>query len=232
MVSAPEDPTGVDFRLRNVRAGVALSVFCCTYLLVYCVVTWHRPHRDVLVGLAVYSILSSLGMLRLPLEPVMRHPRWREVFFMSWSALLILFVTVIVLVDGGVSSPAAAIYFLPLAFAALSYPVASMVAVAVLDIAGYVIAAVAVGGVSATNVAFVAMTLVCASWMCAWQARLPAQHRKGLSPARARAEPRRERARVPRADALPGALNRRGFDERFAAELSRAARAAGELGLI
>src|SRR4051795_4644198 len=180
MVSVPEDPTGVDFRLRNVRAGVALSVFCCTYLLAYCAVTWHRPHRDVLVGLAAYSIVTSFAMLRLPLEPVMRHPRWREVFFMGWSALLILFVTVIVLVDGGVSSPAAAIYFLPLVFAALSYPVASMVAVAVLDIAGYVIAAVAVGGVSATNVAFVALTLSCASWMCAWQERIHERHRHEL----------------------------------------------------
>src|SRR3954447_14414228 len=172
MVSVPEDPTGVDFRLRNVRAGVALSVFCCAYLLVYCAVTWHRPHRDVLAGLAIYSIVSSSAMLRLPLDGVMRHPRWREVFFMGWSALLILFVTIIVLVDGGVSSPVAAVDFLPLVFAALSYPVASMIAVAVLDIAGYVIAAVAVGGVSATNVAFVAMTRVCASRMCAGQARL------------------------------------------------------------
>ena len=32
MVSEPEDPTGVHFRLRKVRAGVALSVFCCVYL--------------------------------------------------------------------------------------------------------------------------------------------------------------------------------------------------------
>src|SRR3954464_2726085 len=219
MVSRSSDPTGVEFRLRNVRAGVALSVFCCVYLLAYCAITWSHPHRDVLLGLAIYSIVSSLAMLRVPLEGVMRHPFWREAFFMGWSALLILFVTIIVLVDGGVSSPAAAVYFLPLVFAALSYPVASMVAVAVLDIAGYVIAAVAVGGVSATNVAFVAMTLVCASWMCAWQARLHAQHRKELS-------------RVSRADALTGALNRRGFDERFAAELSRAARAADALGLI
>src|SRR3954447_16148076 len=210
MASQPADPTGVEFRLRNVRAGVALSVFCCTYVLGYCAITWSHPHRDVLLGLAIYSIVSSLAMLRLPLEGVMRHPFWREAFFMGWSALLILFVTIIVLVDGGVSSPAAAVYFLPLVFAALSYPVKSMVAVAVVDIAGYVIAAVAVGGVSATNVAFVAMTLVCASWMCAWQARLHAQHRKELS-------------RVSRADALTGALNRRGFDERFAAELSRAA---------
>jgi diguanylate cyclase (GGDEF)-like protein len=209
----------VEFRLRNVRAGVALSVFCCAYLLVYCAITWSHPHRDVLLGLAIYSIVSSLLMLRLPLEGVMRHPRWREAFFMGWSCLLIVFVTVIVLVDGGVASPSAAVYFLPLVFAALSYPVKSMVAVAVVDVAGYVFAALAVGGVSPTTVGFVALTLVCASWMCAWQARIHQQHRDQLN-------------RVSRADPLTGALNRRGFDERFAAELSRAERAGDPLGLI
>jgi diguanylate cyclase (GGDEF)-like protein len=219
MADAAADPTGVEFRLRNVRAGVALSVFCCAYLLGYCFLTWDRPHRGVLLALALYSIATSLAMLRLPLEPVMRHPRWREVFFMGWSALLIVFVTVIVLVDGGVSSPAAAVYFLPLVFAALSYPVASMVAVAVVDISAYVVAAVAVGGVSPTTVAFVALTLFCASWMCAWQARIHQRHREELR-------------RVSRADPLTGALNRRGFDERFAGELDRARRAGAALGLI
>src|SRR3954447_3421461 len=219
MASEPADSTGLEFRLRNVRAGVALSVFCCTYLMGYCAITWSRPHRALFLALATYSIVTSLAMLRLPLEPVMRHPRRREAFFMGWSSLLILFVTVLVVLDGGVSSPIAAVYFLPLVFAALSYPVRSMVAVSVVDVTAYVVAAVAIGGVSASEVAFVALTLVCASWMCAWQARLQEHQRSELS-------------RVSRADPLTGALNRRGFDERFAAELSRADRAGTALGLI
>jgi diguanylate cyclase (GGDEF)-like protein len=219
MVSQPADATGSEFRLRNVRAGVALSVFCCTYLLGYCVVTWSQPHRGVLLALVIYSIASSLLMLRLPLEPVMRHPRRREAFFIGWSTLLILFVTIIVLFDGGVSSPIAAVYFLPLVFAALSYPVRSMVAVSVIDVVAYLVAALAVGGVSTTEMTVVALTLVCASWMCAWQAHMHELQRDELS-------------RVSRADPLTGALNRRGFDERFAAELSRAARAGAALGLI
>jgi hypothetical protein len=40
-------------------------------------------------------------------------------------------------------------------FAALSYPVASMIAVAVIDVAAYVVAALALGGTAATSVAFV-----------------------------------------------------------------------------
>jgi hypothetical protein len=209
MVSPPADPTGSGFRLRNVRAGVALSVFCCTYLLGYCVVTWSHPHRGVLLALVMSSIVSSLLMLLLPLEPVMRHPRRREAFFMGWSTLLIVFVTIIVLFDGGVSSPIAAVYFLPLVFAALSYPVRSMIAVSVIDVTAYLLAALAVGGVSTTEMTVVALTLVCASWICAWQARMHELQRDELS-------------RVSRADPLTGALNRRGFDERFAAELSRA----------
>jgi diguanylate cyclase (GGDEF)-like protein/putative nucleotidyltransferase with HDIG domain len=219
MVSAPADPTGVDFRLRNVRAGVFLSVFCCAYLLAYCAITWERPHRAVIVALAVYSIVTSLAMLRLPLEGLMRRPRWRETFFMGWSSLLIVFVTTMVLLDGGVESPLAAVYFLPLVFAALSYPMASMIAVAVIDITAYVVAAVAIGGESATTVAFVALTLACASWMCAWQARNHDLQRHELQ-------------RLSSADALTGALNRRGFDERIAGELARAERGGTAVGLI
>ena len=61
--TGPSDPTGVEFRLRNVRAGVALSVFCCSYLLAYCAITWSRPHRDVLAGLAIYSIATGVQAL-------------------------------------------------------------------------------------------------------------------------------------------------------------------------
>ena len=52
----------------------------------------------------------------------------------------------------------------------------------------------------------------CAARMCAWQARNHERHRQELS-------------RVSRADPLTGCLNRRGFEERFAAELGGAQRA-------
>src|SRR4051794_13946327 len=52
-----------------------------------------------------------------------------------------------------------------------------MIAVAVVDVVGYVFAAVAIGGVSPTAGGFLALTLVWASWVWAWQARLPAPPR-------------------------------------------------------
>src|SRR4029079_14183231 len=58
-----------------------------------------------------------------------------------------------------------------------------------------------------------------AGGMSAWQAREHERQRSAL-------------ARVSRADPLTGVLNRRGFDERLDAELSRARRAGGAVGLL
>jgi diguanylate cyclase (GGDEF)-like protein len=218
-VSEPADSTGVEFRLRNVRAGVALSLASAVSLTLYCLITWSHANRSAIVAVCVVSGSASLLIERLPLERVMRRTRSREAFFVSWTTILIVIITAMVVLDGGVTSPIAGAYFLPLVFAALSYPVAAMVAVAVVDVSAYTGAAITMGGLPWTNVVLVAVTLACAGWMCAWQARNHDQHRDELN-------------RVSRADPLTGALNRRGFDERFAAELSRAVRDGTPLGLL
>ena len=75
------DTGGLEFRLRNVRAGIALSVACCVYLLAYCLMTWSaRAHREILLGFIVSAIVSSLAMLRLPLIALMTHGARRS----SW----------------------------------------------------------------------------------------------------------------------------------------------------
>jgi diguanylate cyclase (GGDEF)-like protein/putative nucleotidyltransferase with HDIG domain len=219
MATAAADSSGVAFRLRAVRAGVALSLFCCLYVGAFTVVSWAEPNRPAILAVVVVAILGSLLIARIPVEGLMWHPRRREAFFLAWSAGLIAIVTAVTVLDGGLSSPLAALYFLPLVFGALSYPTGSMIALAILDVAAYAGVGVVVGGVSATDVALVGMSLVCASWMCAWQAR---SHEHA----------RRELAGVSLVDPLTGALNRRGFDERFDAELNRAARAGEAVGLI
>jgi diguanylate cyclase (GGDEF)-like protein/putative nucleotidyltransferase with HDIG domain len=219
MATAAGDSSGVAFRLRTVRAGAALSVFCCLYVGASTFLSWQQPNRSAILVVAAVASLVSLAIPRLPLEGLMWHPRRREAFFLAWSAALIAIVTTVTVLDGGLSSPLAAVYFLPLVFGALSYPTASTVVVAVLDVAAYVATGIVMGGVTANHVAIVALSLVCASWMCAWQARSHHHARRAL-------------ARVSLADALTGALNRRGFDERFDAELSRATRAGTAFGLI
>ncbi|MEA2256994.1 MAG: hypothetical protein QOG35_3039 [Solirubrobacteraceae bacterium] len=209
--SLPADPTDVRFRLRNVQAGTAISIFGASAYIVYEAMTWGRPYRPAMTALAVAAILLSLVLARLDLEPLMRRPATREAFFLAWSAVTVALVSAGPLTDGGVQSPLTVGFFLPLAFAALSYPLASMVAVGAMVVGAYLGVALGMGGAPASEIFFVTVALTCATWMCAWQARNHERQRVEL-------------AFVSRSDPLTGCLNRRGFEERFAAELSRSQR--------
>jgi diguanylate cyclase (GGDEF)-like protein/putative nucleotidyltransferase with HDIG domain len=213
------DPAGVRFRLGNVQAGVSLSVFCCIFYLVYYLLTWDGPHRTALLALVLAGLIGSLALGKAPLEALMRRPRPREVFFVGWSLSLIGLILVSVVLDGGAGSPLVLALFLPLAFSSLSYPVGSMLVVGVATVATYIGDAAIQRGVSFPNVFFMTATLSIAAWMCGWQARLHARQRHELS-------------RVSRSDPLTGCLNRRGFEERFAAELSRSDRDGLPLGFV
>jgi hypothetical protein len=56
----------VEFRLRNVRAGVALSVASAVSLTLYCLSTWSHPHRGAILAICVVSGSASLFIERLP----------------------------------------------------------------------------------------------------------------------------------------------------------------------
>jgi diguanylate cyclase (GGDEF)-like protein len=214
-----EDHAHVRFRLRNVQAGAAISVVAASGFLLYELLTWGRPHRGLTVVLYVLTVLCSGVLSRLNLEPVMRRAVAREAFFLTWSAIIVALVCVGPITDGGVSSPLTVGLFLPLTFAALSYPMGSMIAVGAMVVGAYLALALGIGGVSTGEVAFVSFALACATWMCAWQARNhDLQHR--------------ELGRVSRSDPLTDCLNRRGFAERFAAELHRARRGGHALGIV
>jgi diguanylate cyclase (GGDEF)-like protein/putative nucleotidyltransferase with HDIG domain len=219
MALSQPDPADVRFRLGNVRAGVALSVFCCLFYTAYYLLTWSGPHRSTLVTMLGASIVASVALGRAPLEGLMRRPLVREAFFVGWSVSLIGLILAAMALDGGAQSPLSVALFLPLAFSSLSYPVGSMLGVGLLTVAAYVGDAALQGGVSFPHAFFITATLAIAAWMCAWQARLHALQRQELS-------------RVSRSDPLTGCLNRRGFEERFAAELARAAREATPLSLV
>jgi diguanylate cyclase (GGDEF)-like protein len=217
--STSEDPTHVRFRLRNVQAGVGISIVGAVGYIAYQLMTWDRPHRVTMCALAVGAILFSLLLTRLDLEPIMRRRGRREAFFLAWSAATVAIVALGPLTDGGVSSPETAGFFLPLAFAALSYPLVSTLAVGAMVVGAYVAVAVALGGEPASEVYFISMALTCATWLCAWQARNHDRQRLELG-------------RVSRSDPLTGCLNRRGFEERFAAEIARARRTRAPLSML
>jgi diguanylate cyclase (GGDEF)-like protein len=124
-----------------------------------------------------------------------------------------------VLLDGGVTSPMALGLLLPLPVVALATPHRSALPVLVLMSALYVSAGVISGSpggwfVTMRLAGALAITVIC------------------LLRSREAAARRAELLRLSRVDVLTDCLNRRGFEERFEAELARARRTGGALGLL
>jgi diguanylate cyclase (GGDEF)-like protein/putative nucleotidyltransferase with HDIG domain len=149
----------------------------------------------------------------------MHNPALREGLFLSYSGLLVALIAVAAAFDGGSSSPLVSALVLPVIFAALSYPVGSLLVVGAMTLLSYLLIAVVVGGAPLADTVLFAMVLTCGSWMCAWQA-----HNHQIQ--------RHELDRVSRTDPLTGCLNRRGFEERSDAELARAERTGVPLGYV
>jgi len=214
-VSTPGvDRSEVEFRLGTLRAGIGPSFLCTLYGLIYALWTWDRPYRTTMVVLFVLVTVSAVIVLVLPLEGVIAG-RWREVFFLSWSAGVISLGIACSSIDGGARSPLVILLFLPLVFAALSYPLGSMIAVSAVTIAAYLVMALIGGGIAAADAFLFACALGTGAWICIWQS----SNQAGV---------RRELALASRTDALTGCLNRRGFEERLDAAL----RPGAEPGLV
>ena len=121
--------------------------------------------------------------------------------------------------DGGDRSPLRATFFLPLIFAALSYPPRAVAATGAISVLAYA-AATLLAGADGETVAVFSALLATGAVM-------------GVSQAVNRDRQRRELALLSRSDPLTGTLNRRGFAERFAAQLADHVRHDGRpLGLI
>jgi diguanylate cyclase (GGDEF)-like protein len=212
------DGAEVGFRLGTFRAGIGPSFLATVYGVAYALWTWDHPHRTAMLVLFALVTVAAIIVLLLPLETVVRS-RWREPFFLSWSAGVISLGMAVSAIDGGASSPLAVLLFLPLVFAALSYPLGSMLAVSVATIGAYVAMALIGGHIAASHAFVFACALLSAAWICTWQSMNHSAVRRDL-------------ARVSRTDALTGVLNRRGFEERFDRALETARRTGERIALV
>ena len=104
----------------------------CAAGWLYVAATWEQPNRNLIASLFGIAAIISLLFVLVPHERVVRS-RWREPFFLLWSVVNIALTAIVVAADGGSTSPLALLFFVPVVFAALSYPLASVVAVAALD---------------------------------------------------------------------------------------------------
>src|SRR5688572_25347993 len=138
---------GVDFdelraRSESIGAGVRLTLVICAAGWLYVAATWGRPDRHLIASLFGIGAVVALLFVLTPHERIVRS-RWREPFFLLWSITQIALTTVVVAADGGSTSPLALLFFIPVVFAALSYPLASVVTIAALDYLAYVAVGVA-----------------------------------------------------------------------------------------
>jgi len=183
--------------LRTAAAGSWVTILMSSAGVAYLLLFAAPEHR---LGLAVMLAVSlSSGLLTLLVVPwrrIVASPR-RERVFLGWAFLTVVMIWVLALVDGGSESPLQLALFLPMVFAALSFPVRNVVSTVLLALLAF-IALVAGGGLTGGYVLVFAAVLVGTATMAVWQAK---NHDSW----------RRELARSSTIDPLTQLLNRRGF---------------------
>jgi diguanylate cyclase (GGDEF)-like protein len=209
------DPWDLRLRAGTVRSGARITVGVCGVGLLYCGITWNAAHRLLIAGLLVASILGGLVLLALDAEAIVRS-RWREPFFVGWSLVDIALIGIMEGLDGGARSPIGALFFLPMVFAALSYPPKYVWSIAAVNVGAALAAGILAPDTEWSYLVLFASALAAVGWMCVWQARHHDEQRNDL-------------ARLSQTDALTGVLNRRGFEDRLDAEL---AESSGPLTLV
>jgi diguanylate cyclase (GGDEF)-like protein len=226
--AAIEDRSEIRFRVESIDIGIRLTLLMCVAGILYALYTWDdRGGRQLIVSLLGISAAVALTIYLLPRENIVRS-KWCEPFFLVWSFLQISVIAIAYGADQTTTSPLALLFFIPLVYAALSYPLLSVLGVAAFDFLCYI------GAVSFVFTrlgldtieqpkpeysGFFAFTLAVIAILCTWYARHQDARRESL-------------ARISRADPLTGSLNRRGFAERFQAELNAGERSGQPCALL
>ena len=212
------DLTSLRMREGTVSAGIWLTYVVGGLGEVYVALTLQRPNRPALAALFAMAVLAGVVVSLLPREKIVQS-RLREVFFLSWTFLDFALIVLGTLADGGTSSPLALVFFVPVVFSSMSYPLASVAAVGVTSVLMYVMLVVTAGGSSVIYEGAFATVLACTCAMSAWQAQNHNRQHEAL-------------AEVSRTDPLTGCLNRRGFEERAVGEISSMTRREREGALL
>jgi diguanylate cyclase (GGDEF)-like protein/PAS domain S-box-containing protein len=212
------DVSALRMREATIAAGIWLSYGVAALGGLYVLLTWDRPNRFELTWLFVAAMAAALAVSLLPREQIVRG-RLREPFFLAWSMIDAAMLFVGTLADGGTSSPLTIVFFLPIVFASMSYPLRSVLVVGVMCVLSYTILAVAAGGAGAAFEVGFATVLAATAAVSAWQAQNHERQHAALADAS-------------RTDPLTGALNRRGFEERVENELSAVERRTTQGGAL
>src|SRR3954447_812460 len=166
-------------RAQSVEIGSRLMLAAAIAAAAYAAATWGEPRRDLVVALVGAMAAWALAPLALGAERV-AHSRRRELLFLTWSLGTIALIASLSAADGGARSPLSLLFFLPLAFAALSYPLPSVVAIGTVDVLGFVGVGVFAGTTDTVHLGFFATWLAGTAVICAWEAYDHDQQRADL----------------------------------------------------
>ncbi|GAB1642243.1 GGDEF domain-containing protein [Krasilnikovia sp. MM14-A1259] len=193
------------------RLGMATPGSALFYMLLFAA---GHPHRWLMV--ALLAVAFALGVGTVAAAGRLSRSSAAIVVLPVIGGLQFIFCAVVVCLDGGASSTLALGMVCTMPLIALISPRAGLLPLAA---AGYVAMAVFVGVSSAWYVVAHLGGALVVSVVCAGRGRVAAAQRRKL----------RELSRV---DALTQVLNRRGFAERWAAEMSHARRHHRDLSLL
>lgn len=162
------DDAGEAFWGRHVRVGVAITESSAVFVAAYVVVA-DRPHRALLLSIAVLTMLSSPLLLAVPVRVLSTGIRGPLIFYM-WSISVTAVVAFVSHIDGGASSPMLWLLVLTMTFAALAYPPPGVVLMGGLMVSAYLAVVIADDSLSATTL-LVAVVLLSYTVMTAWVSR-------------------------------------------------------------
>ena len=137
---AGSDNWRAEFWVRHVRVGVAISEIAAIFASAYFLLA-DRPHKYVAVGIAVAVIVLSPLLLLLPIGRLTSGLAGLAVFYL-WSVLIIVVISTVALLDGGVESRLNWLMLLAMVFAALAYPPLGVVLMGILTTAAFGLIAV------------------------------------------------------------------------------------------
>jgi diguanylate cyclase (GGDEF)-like protein len=206
----------VELRARGVVIGGALGIATAIAIVAYLAQTPENPHRTLMIGICAAWAAVSAGLFALPRRALVAS-RWREPFFLAWSAAVIASIGAGMVLEGNPRTPLALAFMLPLVFAAMSYPVAGTALVGFLALAIAAVAS-ALDHVPAADMTFNLLALGFAAAMGVWQARGRARRDAQL-------------AAMAYYDGLTGLANRAQLEEHLTLALARARRG-GEPGAL
>ena len=151
--------------LRLVLWPALAVVLACFY---YVGVTWEQPHRTSIVA----TLVAGVALAAITGHLQMRQKRGHADYLSAaWSVGLIAWITGLAALDGGVGSEIAALLFVPVAFAALAYPVRPAAIVAGSSFVAFATLSIATGGYGDGKAAVVGAALLCTAALCIRRAR-------------------------------------------------------------